>query len=203
MAAIVAFGDSNTWGYDPATGRRFPPATRWTGVMATALGPSHHIIEEGLNGRTTVFDDPLDAGRRGADYLGPCLRSHAPFELLILALGCNDMKARFNVGAGEIAAGVERLVAMAQTEGGLKVLPGGAAAGRQTDGLRRAVPRRGGEVARAGGALRRGRGAARDRLRRRRPVHRLFRPRRHPLRGRTSTRFSGRALAEAVGIVLE
>ncbi len=116
MAEIVVFGDSNTWGYDPATGTRFAPGARWTGVMAAALGPSHHVIEEGLNGRTTVFVDPIEPDRRGADYLPPCLRSHSPLDLLIIALGCNDMKARFNVSAAEIAYGAERLVMLALAE---------------------------------------------------------------------------------------
>jgi lysophospholipase L1-like esterase len=116
MAVILAFGDSNTWGYDPARGVRFAPEVRWTGVMAAALGSEHRVIEEGLNGRTTVFADPIEPDRRGADYLPPCLRSHAPLDLLILALGCNDMKGRFNVSAAEIAFGAERLVLMAQAE---------------------------------------------------------------------------------------
>jgi lysophospholipase L1-like esterase len=116
MADIVVFGDSNTWGFDPATGTRFAPGTRWTGVMAAALGDAHRVIEEGLNGRTTVFLDPIEPDRRGADYLPPCLRSHAPLDLIVIALGCNDMKARFNVSAAEIAYGAERLVMLALAE---------------------------------------------------------------------------------------
>src|SRR5277367_2631491 len=116
MAAIVAFGDSNTWGYDPAGGGRLARSQRWTGVMAAALGPDHSVIEEGLNGRTTVFLDPIEPDRRGADYLPPCLRSQAPLDLVIIALGCNDMKARFHVSAAEIAWGAERLVMMTQAE---------------------------------------------------------------------------------------
>jgi len=113
MAVIVTFGDSNTWGYDPATSSRFAPEKRWTGVMAAALGPDFRVIEEGLNGRTTVFDDPIEPGRRGLDYLRPCLLSHMPLDLLIVSLGCNDMKARFNVGAAEIAQGALQLVDLA------------------------------------------------------------------------------------------
>ena len=123
MAVIVAFGDSNTWGYDPAAGARFPPDVRWTGVMRRELGDSHSVIEEGLNGRTTVFEDPIEPDRRGADYLPPCLRSHAPLDLVIIALGCNDMKSRFGVSAADIALGAERLVLMAKAE---KVAPGAA-----------------------------------------------------------------------------
>jgi len=123
MAVIVAFGDSNTWGFDPATGARFAPEIRWTGVMQRHLGPAHRVIEEGLNGRTTVFIDPIEPDRRGADYLPPCLRSHAPLDLLIIALGCNDMKLRFSASPGDIANGAERLIAMARAEA---VGPGGA-----------------------------------------------------------------------------
>jgi lysophospholipase L1-like esterase len=116
MAVIVAFGDSNTWGYDPATATRFAPQVRWTGVMQRELGPHHSVIEEGLNGRTTVFDDPIEPDRRGADYLPPCLRSHAPLDLLIIALGCNDMKMRFSASPGDIANGAERLIRIARAE---------------------------------------------------------------------------------------
>jgi len=116
MAVVVAFGDSNTWGYDPASGARFSPAVRWTGVMARELGAGYSVIEEGLNGRTTVFDDPIEPDRRGADYLRPCLRSHAPLDLVVIALGCNDMKARFGVTPGDIAAGAQRLILMARAE---------------------------------------------------------------------------------------
>lgn len=116
MTVIVAFGDSNTWGYEPGTGVRLPPESRWTGVMQRELGPAWRVIEEGLNGRTTVFDDPIEPDRRGSDYLPPCLRSHAPLDLLIIALGCNDLKARFAATAGDIANGAERLIQMARAE---------------------------------------------------------------------------------------
>jgi lysophospholipase L1-like esterase len=123
MKVIVAFGDSNTWGSDPATGARFAPEVRWTGVMARELGAGFHVVEEGLRGRTTVFDDPIEPDRRGADYLPPCLRSHAPLDLLIVSLGCNDLKTRFSATPADIANGAERLIQMARAE---PVGPGGA-----------------------------------------------------------------------------
>ena len=82
MPVIVAYGDSNTWGYDPAAGARFPAGVRWTGVMSAALGADFRVIEEGLNGRTSVFDDPIEPYRNGLDYLPPCLLSHAPLDLI-------------------------------------------------------------------------------------------------------------------------
>lgn len=73
---ILCYGDSNTWGYDPATRGRFDSTTRWTGVLQTLLGDNFTVIAEGLNGRTTSWDDPLAPGRNGLTYLRPCLESH-------------------------------------------------------------------------------------------------------------------------------
>src|SRR3954462_1773041 len=99
MKTIVCFGDSNTWGYDPASNGRFGPTNRWTGVLQTALGSDYRVIEEGLNGRTTTVDDPIHDHRNGRHYLPPCLESHAPFDLVTIMLGTNDLKARFNSSA--------------------------------------------------------------------------------------------------------
>jgi lysophospholipase L1-like esterase len=115
MPVIVAYGDSNTWGYDPAAGARFPAGVRWTGVMSAALGADFRVIEEGLNGRTSVFDDPIEPYRNGLAYLPPCLLSHAPRDLIIISLGCNDLKRRFSLSPNDIAQGVERLVVTAKS----------------------------------------------------------------------------------------
>ena len=117
MPVIVAFGNSNTWGYDPATGARFPRARRWPSVMQRELGADFEVIAEGLNGRTTVHDDPIEPFRSGADALPPCLMSHEPVDLVILALGCNDLKKRFSVSAFDIAEGAARLIFLARAYG--------------------------------------------------------------------------------------
>jgi lysophospholipase L1-like esterase len=117
MPVIVAFGDSNTWGYDPATGGRYPRAERWPSVLQRELGAQFEVIAEGLNGRTTVHDDPTEPYRSGADALPPCLMSHAPVDLVILALGCNDLKKRFSVSAFDIADGAARLIFLARAYG--------------------------------------------------------------------------------------
>jgi lysophospholipase L1-like esterase len=106
---VLCYGDSNTYGWDAATGRRFPPDTRWPGVLAASLGPVWRVIEEGLGGRTTVHDDPLLPHRNGLTYLTPCLESHAPLDLVVLSLGVNDLKPRFGVTATDVARGVGRL----------------------------------------------------------------------------------------------
>lgn len=103
MKTVLCFGDSNTWGYDPATKDRFPREVRWTGVLSSALGAEVQVIEEGLNGRTTVWNDPIEGYKNGHDYLIPCLETHRPIDLVILMLGTNDLKKRFSVSAFDIA----------------------------------------------------------------------------------------------------
>ena len=103
MKTILCYGDSNTWGYDPATQTRFARDKRWTGVLRLALGEQYLVIEEGLNGRTTVWDDPIERHKNGATYLPPCLESHLPLDLVIIMLGTNDLKTRFSVPAYDIA----------------------------------------------------------------------------------------------------
>ena len=91
MKTVLCFGDSNTWGYDPEAsfGQPFPVRfahdVRWTGVLARELGTGWRVIEEGQNGRTTVFDDPLVPSRRGLDYLPAAIESHKPLDAEVRA----------------------------------------------------------------------------------------------------------------------
>lgn len=112
---VVCFGDSNTWGYSGENGTRFDEDTRWTGVLSKELGSAYTVIEEGQNGRTTVWDDPVEGEKNGLRYLVPCLESHAPLDLLVIMLGTNDLKHRFCVGPAEIAQSVARLVQTAKS----------------------------------------------------------------------------------------
>jgi lysophospholipase L1-like esterase len=110
MRTILCYGDSNTWGYNPKTGDRFSRDDRWTGILRWELGEDYLIIEEGLNGRTTVWDDPIEGYKNGREYLIPCLETHKPLDLVIILLGTNDLKVRFSVSAYDIANGAGVLV---------------------------------------------------------------------------------------------
>jgi lysophospholipase L1-like esterase len=111
---IVCFGDSNTHGADPAGGPRLAADVRWTGVLATKLGTDYRVIEEGLSGRTTVWQSPLAPYHDGSAYLMPCLLSHAPIDLVTIMLGTNDLKRAYRVGAPEIATAAGVLVGQAR-----------------------------------------------------------------------------------------
>jgi lysophospholipase L1-like esterase len=109
MKTIVCFGDSNTWGFDPLQGLRFNRLQRWPGILRNILGDEYWVIEEGMCGRTTVYDDPVDGYQCGRDYLVPCLQSHTPVDLVIIMLGTNDLKKHLSLSVGDIAKGVDIL----------------------------------------------------------------------------------------------
>ena len=113
MDKILCYGDSNTWGAVPGSDEnRYDRDKRWPGVMRKELGKDYLVIEEGLNGRTTVWEDPIEGYKSGKQYLIPCLETHKPLSLVIIMLGTNDLKARFSATAYDIAEGAGALVEM-------------------------------------------------------------------------------------------
>lgn len=114
MKTILCYGDSNTWGYRPDTQTRYSRDERWPGVLRNTLGEGYLVIEEGLCGRTTVWDDPIEGYKNGKEYLIPCLETHKPLDLVIIMLGTNDLKKRFSLSAFDIANGASVLVKIVQ-----------------------------------------------------------------------------------------
>lgn len=110
---IVCFGDSNTHGYNSQNGGRFSEKERYTCLLGRLLGDDYLVREEGLGGRTTVFEDPLYEGMSGLNALFYVLMTHEPVDLLVIMLGTNDTKERFHCNAENIAKGMERLVTKA------------------------------------------------------------------------------------------
>lgn len=116
---VLCYGDSNTYGTVPMEhpfhDERFDFETRWTGIAAARLGAGFSVIEEGLPGRTTVHDDPIEgASRNGKTYLLPCLGSHKPLDAIVLTLGTNDLKTRFSVTPEDIGRSLFALVELVQ-----------------------------------------------------------------------------------------
>ncbi len=111
---VLCFGDSNTWGRDPHSTARLPEASRWPNALQAELGDGYHVIAEGLNGRTTVWEDPIEEHRCGKTYLPPCLLTHQPLDLVVLMLGTNDLKKRFSVSAFDIGRSIGLLLDIIQ-----------------------------------------------------------------------------------------
>ena len=124
MKTIVCYGDSNTWGYMPKRERpqettlnRFPWGVRWTSLLQMKLGADYRVVEEGLNGRTTMFDDPLDICRNGLESIDYSMLTNCPVDLVILMLGTNDVKEFFGMPPYVIARGCGRLIDRIQAGG--------------------------------------------------------------------------------------
>lgn len=108
---VICYGDSNTWGRLPDRSGRYAVDVRWPGQLQKLLGDDFYVIEEGLGGRTTDLDD-RGSIRNGKTYLQPCLESHNPTDVIILMLGTNDLKIKFERTADDIAAALQGLVDM-------------------------------------------------------------------------------------------
>jgi lysophospholipase L1-like esterase len=93
-------------GTDPAE-EKIPP-----GMCGGAKGAPYWVVEEGLNGRTTCLEDPIEGDRNGLRQLIPILRSHRPLDLVLFMLGTNDLKRRFNPSPYDVSHGAQ-LVARA------------------------------------------------------------------------------------------
>ncbi len=109
MKQILAFGDSNTWGLVPGSHphERYPWGIRWTSLLQEK-SEDIRVAEEGLCGRTTVFEDGLRPGRKAVASLDPLLESHYPLDGAILMLGTNDCKSFYNASAYVIGKGIEK-----------------------------------------------------------------------------------------------
>lgn len=116
MKTVLCYGDSNTFGYEPLSGTRYPKEKRWTTILQKRLGEEFEVIPEGLNGRTTAYDRPDNVWKNGFPYLAPCIASNKPVDYIVFMLGTNDCNADLNLTPEDIAAGMERLIINVEEE---------------------------------------------------------------------------------------
>lgn len=113
MKSVLCYGDSLTWGYDASGPARHAYEDRWPTVLQTGLGDDAVVIADGLNGRTTAFDDHLaDCDRNGARIFPTVLHTHLPLDAVILMLGTNDLKPGIAGTALLATQGMRRLVTL-------------------------------------------------------------------------------------------
>ncbi|WP_424932276.1 GNAT family N-acetyltransferase [Amaricoccus macauensis] len=125
---VLVFGDSNTWGW-ASTGldqpcERLPDGARWTCVASRLLGSDCEVIVDGLVNRTTDLDMPRGWGSvsgegfNGMRSLEVAIARTMPLDAVVIALGTNDLQRQFGREAPDIAAGIARLVAVAEAAAG-------------------------------------------------------------------------------------
>lgn len=113
MEQILIYSDSLTWGIIPNTRQRLPFDKRWPGVLENYLnasGENVRVIENCLNGRRTVWEDPFKPGRDGSQGLAQVIEMHSPLTLVILMLGTNDFQCTHDNTAWLSAQGVAKLI---------------------------------------------------------------------------------------------
>lgn len=121
---ILVYGDSNTWGWigveEAFPSSRYSDEERWTGVMAAELGAGYSVAVDGLTVRATNLDDAMDWNAikaemfNGAKTLPAAIAREMPVDLLIIALGTNDLKAETNRSAADIADAIIEVAKIAQ-----------------------------------------------------------------------------------------
>lgn len=113
MQHILVYSDSLSWGIIPNTRQRLPFDQRWPGVLEISLSQMQQrvrVIEDCLNGRRTVFEDPFKPGRNGQQGLAQRIEIHSPLALVILMLGTNDFQSMHPHTARHAAQGMASLV---------------------------------------------------------------------------------------------
>jgi lysophospholipase L1-like esterase len=116
MKTVLCYGDSLTWGYIPDGSGRHALKDRWPETLQAELGTGVHVVTDGLNGRTTAFDDHLSGFQRnGARTLTTVVGTHFPLDLVIIMLGTNDMKSFICGNAQGTKRGMQRLIEIIRT----------------------------------------------------------------------------------------
>lgn len=129
MRHVLVYADSLSWGIVPMTRERLGFEARWPGVLELALDRADarvRVVEDCLNGRRTVWDDPFKAGRNGLVGLAQRIEIHSPLALVILMLGTNDVQSMHPHTAWHAAQGIASLVTairQAPIEPGMPVPP--------------------------------------------------------------------------------
>lgn len=118
MRQLLVYSDSLSWGIIPTTRQRLPFEKRWPGVLEIALcssGEKVRVIEDCLNGRRTVWDDPFKPGRNGLIGLAQRIEIHSPLALVILMLGTNDFQSMHPHNAWQSSQGILALISAIRT----------------------------------------------------------------------------------------
>ncbi len=111
MKKILCFGDSNTFGFNPENGQRYDKNTRWTGILQELGKDKFKITEAGCNNRTCFIDNPDGINYTGYKILPEILNEN--FDIIIIALGINDLQKFYNPSMKEIQKGIENLTEIA------------------------------------------------------------------------------------------
>ena len=110
MKTILCYGDSNTFGFVPGSGERYDKNTRWTGILQSILGSEYQIIEEGGCDRTGFVPHAEGFLFSAQEHFIKLISSINHVDILVLAIGTNDLQFQYNINFETIETGLERLI---------------------------------------------------------------------------------------------
>jgi lysophospholipase L1-like esterase len=113
MKKIICYGDSNTFGYNPKDNSRFDENTRWTAVIQKNLGTEYEVINEGVCDRTGFVNNPKGFMYSAQRHFPKMLSKTDNIDILILAIGTNDLQFQYNISIGAVEKGLEQLINIA------------------------------------------------------------------------------------------
>ena len=108
MKKVLCFGDSNTYGFNPINGTRYAKSERWSGILQGLTKGDFQIVEAGCNNRTAFSENPAGKMMTGIKILPECLTDN--FDIVIIAVGINDLQFSYDVKISDYEIGIERLI---------------------------------------------------------------------------------------------
>jgi len=116
MKKILCYGDSNTYGYNPADSSRFDEETRWTALLQNNLADGYEVIEEGACDRTAFVDNDKGFLFSAQRHFPKLLAKTNSVDILVFALGTNDMQFKYDISFGAVERGLENLISSAKSK---------------------------------------------------------------------------------------
>lgn len=116
MKKILCYGDSNTFGFNPKDGSRFDENTRWTALLQKNLKNNCRIIEEGMCDRTGFIDNPKGFLYSSQRHFPELLSKSDRFDIIILAIGTNDLQFQYNISTDAVQQGLMNLISAAKNK---------------------------------------------------------------------------------------
>lgn len=110
MKNILCYGDSNTFGFNPADGSRYKKSQRWSGILSEILGAQYRVFEEGCNNRTMYFKNTAGLKQSGCEYFCECLKKYDSIDFVVLGLGINDTQFFYNADETTFQKGLMSLI---------------------------------------------------------------------------------------------
>lgn len=114
MKKIICYGDSNTFGFNPKDGSRFDENTRWTAILQKNTENEYEVINEGTCDRTGFVNNPKGFEFSAQRHFPKMLSKIDSIDILILAIGTNDLQFQYDISIGAIEKGLENLIKLAQ-----------------------------------------------------------------------------------------